>query len=247
MTDLSIIIPCYNEADGIPQLREQLLHVQELFKKESRALEFILVDDCSRDNTAELLEPLAQELDTAHLIRHSKNGGLGQALRTGVAACKSPWIAAVDSDCTYRPFHLLPMLEMAEQQGADIVVGSCYHPEGGLKGVPHWAKLISRSCSILYQIVLPSRLYTFTAIFRLYRAEVVKAAHFPSDGFLAVSEMLVDPLLAGAHVVEYPIVLHNRVYGDSKRKIARMIRAHLGYLGKIVAHKLRLKRNPRWR
>lgn len=247
MTDLSIIIPCFNEADGVPQLREQLLHVQELFKQESRALEFVMVDDCSSDNTADLLEPLVEELDCACLIRHTKNGGLGQALRTGVAACKSPWIAAVDSDCTYRPFHLLPMLEMAEREGAQIVVGSCYHPEGSLIGVPPWTKLLSRSCSILYKVVLPSHLYTFTAIFRLYRAEVVKEADYPSNGFLAVTEMLVDPLLAGAHVVEYPIVLHNREYGASKRKIVQMIRAHLRYLGKIIAHKLGLKRNPRWR
>ena len=70
----------------------------------------------------------------------------------------------------------------------------------------------------------------------------VSALHpsFASPGFLAGTELLVKARLAGYRAAEYPAVLHSRVAGQSKAKVWRIIRAHLGFQWRVVLHRLGL-------
>jgi dolichol-phosphate mannosyltransferase len=82
--------------------------------------------------------------------------------------------------------------------------------------------------------------YTYTALFRAYRTEVVRAVGFESNGFLAVAEILVNARLRGYRVAEYPTTLHARVTGTSKAKLLRTIGAHLRFLGTVVRRRVGL-------
>ena len=245
MSALSVIVPCFNEEDGIPQLGEHLTSLEELFAANQRGLEFILVDDGSSDRTAELLSELAGRLQRAVVISHEVNKGIGEALKTGIGHSSMAWLAAIDSDCTYHPADLLPMLMIAEQ-GADVVVGSPYAPEGKVDGVPLWALILSRGCSYLYRYAIGSKIYTFTSMFRVYRREKLLAAEFHARGFLSMAELLVDMIMTGARVVDYPTTLRNRQFGRSKRQVAGLVEAHLALVWKVIKHRTRLQRYPRW-
>lgn len=235
MTTLSLIVPCYNEREGLPRLLTALEQTRRGLGS-AYGWEVVFVDDGSTDGTSGLLEEACRSSAEAQVVHHLRNRGLGAALRTGFQKAKGQLIATIDSDCTYDPRELTEMLRLVEQ-GADIVVASPYHPDGGVLGVPRYRRLLSRNLSRLYQWVTGSQVYTYTSLFRLYRAEAVRALRFRSDGFLAMAEILVDALLQGFRVVEYPTRLAVRQWGESKAVVLQLIRDHIGFLAWLMRKK----------
>jgi dolichol-phosphate mannosyltransferase len=116
----------------------------------------------------------------------------------------------------------------------DLVTASPYHPQGAVDNVPAYRLFFSRGASFLYRLLVKWNLYTWTALFRAYRVQVVRTVPFASNGFLAGTEILVNAIFAGYRAAEYPTVLHSRVFGQSKAKIARTVRAHLGYQASVL-------------
>ena len=139
----------------------------------------------------------------------------------------------MDSDCTYPPDQIPALLDLLNA-GADVVTASPYHPNGQVIGVPAYRLFLSKSLSRLYQVILRTNIYTFTALFRAYRQPVVKAIHFESNGFLAMAEILIGALCAGYTVAEFPTALHVRRYGVSKIKVWNTIKEHLGLIVKLL-------------
>ncbi len=127
-------------------------------------------------------------------------------------------------------------------RGADVVVGSAYHPQGGVRNVPAYRLLLSRSCSRLYNLVLGTRTYTYTSLMRLYRAGVIRSIRVESNDFLAVAEILVRVLMSGYRVAEHPMTLTVRQYGMSKAVIVRLITDHLKFLWWLLRHRVRIRR-----
>lgn len=242
--DLSIIVPCFNEVDNIDKLRAEFFPVVDRLAAR-QSVEVVFVDDGSRDGTGEALAAAfgaAPRLDVSVRVeRHERNRGLGAALRTGFAAAHGDILVTTDSDGTYR-FEEIPALLARLVPEVDIVTASPYHPQGGVAGVPRYRLVLSQGSSLLYRLAVDWRLHTYTALFRAYRRPVVEQVSFAADGFLAGTELLVKAMLAGFHVAEHPAVLHARVHGVSKAKLVRTIRAHLGFQGRVVMHRLGLRR-----
>ncbi len=242
--ELSIIIPCCNEADNVARMAGVLLPVVKGLAV-SRPVELIFVDDGSVDgtwvalNTAFQAEHLPPGV-SARFERHPVNRGLGAAMRTGFAAAKGSVIITTDADGTYR-FETLPALLAALRPGVDLVTASPYHPQGGVEGVPAWRLVLSQGASALYQVCVEWRVHTWTALYRAYRRSVIEAIPFEADGFLAGTELMVKAMLAGFQVAEFPAVLHTRKFGTSKAKIWRTIKAHLGFQWKVVLHRLGIR------
>ena len=100
MTTLSIVIPAFNEEDGIQSVLARVLAAQAALAAVGVSdLELIVVDDGSRDDTAERVAATPG----VRLIRHRVNGGYGAALKTGFAAAVGEWIGFLDADGTYPP------------------------------------------------------------------------------------------------------------------------------------------------
>lgn len=228
---ISFVIPCYNEHQGVPKLLRALAETRTLLADYD--CELIFVDDGSRDGTADLLETSVSSTGMAtRIIRHPRNRGMGAALRTGFAAATGDLIATADSDCTYDPREVPQMLALLGPD-VDIVVASPYHPRGSVKNVPAYRLLLSHNLSRLYGWVTGANLYTYTSLFRLYRASVIKNVQFESDGFLSMAQILVYALLAGFRAVEFPTQLTVREYGESKAAIYRLIRDHIRFLAHL--------------
>ena len=130
MTTLSLVIPCYNEREGVPSLIQRLEETRRALEPGVQ-LECVFVDDGSRDGTAEALEAACRGRVSSRVLRHVRNRGLGAALRTGLSAVTGDLVATADSDCTYDPLELVPMVALLVQ-GADVVIGSAYHPRGAV-------------------------------------------------------------------------------------------------------------------
>lgn len=240
--DLSIIIPCYNEADGVAAMRERLADVLPTLRRRG-SVELVLVDDGSADGTGDLLAQAFGDWPEVVLARHEQNQGLGAAVRTGLAHASGAVLVTTDSDGTY-PFAQIPALLDQLQPGVDVVTASPYHPAGGIANVPAYRIFISKSASLLYRMLLDRRIHTYTALFRAYRREVIEAIapRITHDGFLMVTQMLVESILAGYRVAEFPTTLQVRQVGVSKARIVRITKTHLRYMAELVGRRLRGER-----
>lgn len=227
---VSIVIPVFNEEDGIAHLKQKLLRLNELLA-ERFELELVFVDDGSRDSTVLVLMDEFKDAGFRYkIVEHGVNRGVGAAFRSGFQHSIGSIVCTIDADCSYSPDGLKHLLAALQSTRADIAVASPYHPHGGVEGVPGWRLLLSKGCSLLYRMVCPVKLYTYTSIFRAYRADVVRNVRFESSGFVSAPEILIAAARRGYTITEVPMVLHGRAIGRSKMKIARTVGTHLSML-----------------
>ncbi len=237
--NISIVIPCYNEAENVPALRAELWPVVQRLRNEGpgQSVELIFVDDGSRDNTASLIEDTFAGESDVRVVRHKANAGLGAALRTGFAAATGEIVITTDSDATY-PFSEIEGLLSHLQPGVDIVTASPYHPLGGVDNVPGYRIFLSKGASAVYRVLVNRHLHTYTSMFRVYHRSVLTASPHEHDGFVSVAEILVRAMLNGARVSEHPCRLQVRRYGQSKAKVLKIIWAHLKFQGAVLAYRV---------
>ncbi|MET7286007.1 glycosyltransferase family 2 protein [Streptomyces sp. NPDC005573] len=115
MVKLSVIVPFYNVQQYAPDtLRSLSANAREEF-------EFILVDDCSRDGTPDILARAEQELPGAVLVRHAKNGGLATARNTGIDRARGEYLTFLDGDDWLAPGHYARLVAAIERLGCDFV------------------------------------------------------------------------------------------------------------------------------
>ncbi len=247
MTTVSIIIPCHNEADGLPALRARL---GETLPRVAAAggwdYEVLLFDNGSTDATLEGMRSLFA--DGRYRVHHSPvNRGIGGALRDGLPLTRGDVLVTMDSDCTYDPAELGPLVAPL-LRGWDIATGSPYHPRGRVLNVPGWRLLLSRGLSVLYWLVAPVKLWTYTSMFRAYRREALRSITWTSDGFLSTSEILMEGAASGLTIYELPTTLATRRFGASKIRLLQVMRDHLRYLLRLAtdrAFRRRLRENFR--
>ena len=120
MTTLSVVIPAYNEEEGIADIVNRVLAVGPSLKDVGvDHLELLVVDDGSKDRTAEIVNGIAG----VRLIQHVKNRGYGGALKNGFSQASGELIGFLDADGTYPPEYF-PKLCKEAMNGCDLVIGS---------------------------------------------------------------------------------------------------------------------------
>lgn len=117
MSVISIIVPCYNEAESLPLFIPEVEKVIAELKQDE--LEIILVDDGSTDETLEVMRRLAQEKDCVHYVSFSRNFGKESAMLAGLARAKGDYVAVMDADMQDPPSLLTKMLKVVREEGYD--------------------------------------------------------------------------------------------------------------------------------
>ncbi len=231
---LTVIVPLHDEAPGVPALAARLRRwlADEV---EPRAVDLVLVDDGSQDDTWPLLQRHCADLPV-QLLRHDHNRGLTAALATGLSAARGESIAWLDSDLTYDPAVLGALAEEVDA-GADVALASCYHPNGAVEGVPRWRLALSSAASRIYRVVTRADLHTFTCMVRVYRCDVARQCASPEHGFLGVTDTLLRALHAGCVVREVPAVLSRRRVGQSKMRVVRVGLGHLRMIARTAVRR----------
>lgn len=243
MTRVSVVVPLYNEKDGIELLAKTLSNLAQQMSTKYE-VEYVLVDDGSRDGTTEEARKQFAGFPMMIYARHERNRGLGAAVRTGFEDATGDLICTIDADCTFDPLNLPHMIAVMEREAADIATGSPYHPQGGVENVKPWRLLLSRGASFLYRRICACKLYSYTSLLRVYRRRVIQTVSFTSDGFAATTEILLRAAQQGYRVAEIPMVLKTRAIGVSKMKVIYTIRTHLGLMAKSLWWRV-FDRDPR--
>ena len=233
---VSVVVPCYNEVAGIPNLADHL----DRARKELREydLDFVFVDDGSSDETYEVLLDHFADWETAKIIRHDENQGLMAAVLTGVKHGSGQIVCSIDSDCTYDPARLVDLLpHLGENIGA--VTGSPYHPEGAILNVPRWRIWLSYAASWMYRNILRNRLYCYTSSFRAYRKSAIQDIELQNTGFVGTTEILWKLEQRGWQIEEAPSVLSVRQFGQSKIRTFQVALNHLKLMRRILFSRIR--------
>jgi dolichol-phosphate mannosyltransferase len=118
--DLSVVVPCYNEEEVLPELHRR---VRDVCTELGRPYEVILVNDGSRDRTWAVLAGLAAADPHVVAVNLSRNHGHQLALMAGLSLCRGARILILDADLQDPPELLPAMLRAMEQERADVVYG----------------------------------------------------------------------------------------------------------------------------
>ena len=226
-----IVLPAYDEAANLPALLGALA---ETLAGVARPARVVLVDDGSRDGTADVARGFATRLPLV-VLRHDRNLGLGRTLADGLAealrgADDGDAIVTMDADDTHPPA-VIPALLAALNAGADVAVASRYVAGARLQGAPLWRRLLSRGAARVVRLAAPvPGVRDVTCGFRAYRAGALRraAARFgrlvEADGFACMLDLLLALDAVGATVAEVPIDLrYDRKRGASKLRVARTV------------------------
>jgi dolichol-phosphate mannosyltransferase len=233
---LSIVIPCYNEADSVPRLAQQLTEAMSAWNPRI-PWEIVFVDDGSRDDTAKLIDQFSSQWQHWQLVRHDKNRGLTAAILSGAHKAGGRWVAVLDADCTYSP-RLLRMLFDRAQKGFDVVTASPYHAEGQVRNVARWRIALSRIASLMYGQLFRTHLTCYTACVRIYRRELLcNSPQLRFTGFVGITELLWHLERMGAKLAEVPATLHPRITGTSKMRTLHTAINHLKLMFSMIRHR----------
>lgn len=117
---LSIIVPCYNEEESVPLFYAETLRQEPFFHEKDVDLEFIFVDDGSRDGTAAAVRRLHEKDERVHLISFSRNFGKEAAIVAGLEASSGDFCVLMDADLQDPPA-ILPEMYGYIEEGYDSV------------------------------------------------------------------------------------------------------------------------------
>lgn len=188
-----IVIPAFNAAASLDELTQRI-------RRSAPGVPMLIVDDGSTDATSEILPSL-----DVPCIRHERNRGKGEALKTGFAeALKGPADAVVhmDADLQHEPESLPRFFEKFEQGGADIVIGTRDFRSGAM---PRPRRLSNRMTSWAISRLTRTSIPDSQSGYRLVARRVIEAVDARSSGFDFESEFLLAAIKSGFTVGTVPI------------------------------------------
>lgn len=208
---LSVVVPVYNSEQMLPELIERLKQVLEPL---TGALEVILVNDGSKDNSWQVIEKLSEKHRGVLGLNLMRNYGQHNALLAGIIHAQNEWIVTIDDDLQNPPEEIPKLLD-ALDEGYDVVYGQPINPEHSL-----WRRLSSKILKLSLHLVLGAEMGAKSSAFRAFRTELKK-------GFLQFSDaqVSVDVLLSwAANQVACITVAHSsRKYGSSGYSLHKLL------------------------
>lgn len=217
--EASIIIPTYNEREGISQVIESL---QSLKKRHGNRWEIIIVDDGSTDGTSEMIRNTPEIV----LIQHPFNRGYGAALKTGIRHATYNTLVISDADGTY-PIQDIPRL-LTPLSKCEMVVGARGNNDANIPLVRRPAKwVLNKLANYLTGITIPD----LNSGLRAMKKEVVmKFIHLLPDGF-SFTTTITLAMLTNDYAVEFIPIDYQKRSGRSK---IRPIRDTLNFVQLII-------------
>ncbi len=207
---LSVVIPVFNEDATLALVVDKVLRIPHL-------LEIVIIDDCSTDKTAEVAGNLAASHAEINFVRHQRNGGKTEALKTGFALTRGEIVIVQDADLEYDPGEIEDVIRPIVNGNADVVYGSRF--------------LVRKATRVLYFYhYLANRLLTFTSNlltnlnmtdvetgYKAFRGEIIRSMIITSYGFGFEIEVTAKVAKLGCAIYEVPISYYGRTYEQGKK------------------------------
>ncbi len=205
--EVTVIVPVYNEVKTI-------LEVVRRVASQPNVTEIVIVDDCSRDGTRELLQRTAFP-PYIHVLYHEKNMGKGAGIRTGVQAATKDIIIIQDADLEYNPSDFPVVLRPILEGDADVVYGSRFLGTHRSFMLHHY--LGNRFLSLVTNVLYNNMLTDMETGYKAFRAPIIKSLRIRSNRFDFEPEITAKVLKRGYRIYEVPIYYAGRDYAEGKK------------------------------
>lgn len=217
MPILNIIVPAYNEEKTIEKILDKirLCRLQEGIDKE-----IIVVDDCSKDNTPNLVRDYRMKHPELkiNLIVHAFNQGKGAAIQNGIRNAGGDFIVIQDADLEYNPDEYSELLQPVLDGVADVVYGSRF-----MGGKPHrilffWHSIGNKFLTFMSNMFTNLNLTDMETCYKLFRSEILKSLNLKEKRFGFEPEVTAKvSRIPGIRIYEIGISYYGRQYEDGKK------------------------------
>ena len=216
-SNLSVLVPAYNEEATIVRILDTLQSVQ---LPEGIRMELVVVNDCSTDRTGQIVEQyIAQHPDASILYeKHAKNAGKGAALHTAIQLATGDLIVVQDADLEYDPHEFSILLKPFLAGQADVVYGSRF-----MGGNPHrilffWHSIGNRFLTFFSNMFSNLNLTDMETCYKMVRADILKSLVLKEKRFGFEPEVTQKlARIKGIRIYEVGISYYGRTYEEGKK------------------------------
>jgi glycosyltransferase involved in cell wall biosynthesis len=209
--NVSVVIPVYNEESTLEAILNRVkTEVPNLF-------EIILVDDCSSDNTSQVIQRLCTSEPLIRTVRHSRNQGKTAALKTAFAMVKGDVVIIQDADLEYDPAEIKHVIQPILDGQADVVYGSRFLVRRAARVVYFYHYLANKFLTFLSNALTNLNMTDVETCYKAFRAPIICNMLIESSGFGFEVEVTAKIAKLKCRVYEVPISYYGRTYNEGKK------------------------------
>lgn len=203
---LSIVVPCYDEAENIPLI---LKRFGEVIKRDD--IEVILVDNGSRDDSPQVIRRLLPAYPFAKTVHIENNQGYGYGVIQGLKACSGEFIGWTHADMQTDPADLVRALDIIEANNCDETL----FVKGNRKGRPLFDQFFTSGMSLFETIYMGARLYDINAQPNVFSRNFFDTWQNPPKDFALDLYALYMAQKSGLRIERFDVVFPKRLHGTS--------------------------------
>ena len=214
---ISIIVPAFNEESTISIIADKLLN---LYLVNNIKKEIIIVNDCSTDNTDNLIQNIIKSNPATEIkyIKHEKNAGKGAAIHSGIKNATGDYLIIQDADLEYDPSEMNKLLKPVLDGYADVVYGSRF-----IGGAPHrilffWHTIGNKFLTFLSNFFTNLNLTDMETCYKLFKTSIIKTIPLQEKRFGFEPEITSKiAKIKGIRIYEVGISYYGRTYLEGKK------------------------------
>jgi glycosyltransferase involved in cell wall biosynthesis len=207
---LSVVVPVYNEEHTLATIVGRLLELSQL-------LEIVIVDDCSTDKTSEVLANLSAKHGEIRTVRHDRNRGKTEALKTGFRLTRGELVIVQDADLEYDPQDIPSVIAPILAGQADVVFGSRFLVRKATRVLYFYHYLGNKLLTFLSNLGTNINLTDVETCYKAFRGDIIRQMKINSCGFGFEIEVTAKIAKLKCAIYETPISYYGRTYEEGKK------------------------------